>query len=214
MRQGLLHICCLPRYDPGDMRVRLTLPGKKAPENERGVYRVMLAPDAPDDFPFRITFDYMYGENTLHCVGLHLAPDVEELQDLEGTTSGAADLTPPTVRDLADRFRDLESIARAHLGAAPGVEHVSRARRRRELSDGFLLRVAHEYRLHQAMGASPVQAIARSNGVSRRTAANWVSKSRAAGHFAALDARLAAMETPDVDALLAASADRQSEEDG
>jgi hypothetical protein len=149
---------------------------------------VELSPEYPDEFPFRITFAYLPDEaGGWHCLGLQLEQNAESLQALFGTEDGV-DITPAVMSDFAKRFKVLEAIARTYLGDFSGVEQVQEERvragpRRRELSPGFLRVVAKRYRERLAAGVSPVQALAREEGVSRRTAANWVEKARAAGYL-------------------------------
>jgi hypothetical protein len=147
-------------------------------------------PDGPGDFPFRITFAYLASveddgsDADISCVEFWLEQDVDSPEELAGAdTEDVPLVTAAVLHDLAGRFHNLEAIAHAHLGAAAGVDHVSGARRRRELSDAFLRDVADRYRAHRDAGAGPVQALARERGVSRRTAGYWVQRAREAGHL-------------------------------
>lgn len=167
------------------MRVQVIEPAKRATGRER-YWRVYIWPE--DGTPFRFAFAY----RRIQQVGVgvdHLLSEVWLEQDDEDLIheADAPFITGPVMREWADRFRDLEAVARANLiGALPAEGGRVRApRARRELTDGFLFTIAERYRGHRELGRSPVLTLAHEYGVSRRTASNWVQKARAAGHLAA-----------------------------
>ncbi len=49
------------------------------------------------------------------------------------------------------------------------------------LSDGFLRRVADEYRAYHDYGLPPAKSLMDEHGVARRTVAYWISKARERG---------------------------------
>jgi hypothetical protein len=173
------------------MRVQVFEPSEDATGRER-YQRVTIWPE--DGTPFRFTFAYI---EMSRGEGLEFAPvevwieqdvadpferDAEGLPALLARPGPVPAVTGPAMRDLADRFAELDAVARANLIGALGPNVRVRGRRpRHELTDGFLREVAERYRGHREAGRSPVLTLAREHGVSRRTASNWVQKARAAG---------------------------------
>lgn len=167
------------------MRVRLTMPTRRA--TGRGVYtRVTLW---PEDSPLRVVFAFAvmqhdHGRREHVLAEVWVQQDTDDPHDLE-QLDDIPQVTGPVIRDLADRFAHFERIARSVLAEAiPETDRVVGTRKRRGLTDEFLSTIAGRYRGHRERGASPVLALAREEGVSRRTASNWVQKAREAGHLA------------------------------
>lgn len=95
------------------------------------------------------------------------------------------------VQEVAARFREYVEYARACVAFrgrpnAPAETPGSRPRRkRRVLDDGFLERIAEQYRVWSDEGGRAITEIANAHGVNRSTATRWVQGARDRGYLSA-----------------------------
>jgi hypothetical protein len=93
-------------------------------------------------------------------------------------------VSAPTLRELADRFDQLEDVARATFTQATlgaGERAAPKVRTRRELSEGFLRDVVRRHARHRDQGRAPTAALAREEGVSTGTVKHWLRRARELG---------------------------------
>jgi hypothetical protein len=124
---------------------------------------------------------------------MHMDDHPREDGSLEVACVGASVEQPPTdnrepisqtaVRELADRYNQLERHARSAVGLATGTRARVSApvRTRRELSPEFLGDIVRRHADYRAQGLPPTATLARAEHVSDGTVKHWLRKAAEAG---------------------------------
>lgn len=101
---------------------------------------------------------------------------------------GKVELTPDGVRWVMESFFRYRRLAVASLEAddagAAATRKALLKRERRQMSDEFLARIAHEFESRSAQGQTAATEIAAAYGVNRSTAWRWIQAARDKGHLA------------------------------
>jgi hypothetical protein len=172
-------------------RTSIRMPGVRADDDVR--YWVTIQ---ADELPWPLTFYFL---DVLEDDGTHRWGNVgfdmgigpvsrSQIADNE-LEPRQVELSPEGVRWVMESFFRYRRLARAALEADDaGAASTRRAllksgRQRREMSDDFLSRIAHEYEVRSAQGQPAANAIALEHGVNRSTAWRWIQAAREKGHL-------------------------------
>ena len=149
-----------------------------------------------DELPWPLTFYFLGvleddGTSSWGNVGLHMGVGPVSRSQVAGSElePRKLELAPEGVRWVMESFFRYRRLALAALEADDAVLTSTRrallksGRQRREMSDDFLSRIAHEYAMWSAQGQAAATVIAEEHGVNRSTAWRWIQAARDKGHL-------------------------------
>lgn len=175
---------------------RVRYPGRRATDMRIAV--TIEEPSTP--FPIVVYFVHVIDDEVpdawaLIPVGIELGQRFDRVDDGQPHKSTyigerlPRPLDRDAVQEVTARFREYVEYARGciAIGGRPGSSRSlpgSRSRRRRrELTDDFLERIAEQFNTWSDDGGRAVTEIANAHGVNRSTASRWVQAARDGGHL-------------------------------